>query len=180
MRNWNVLVTVLPTRGGTHALLGALSSLGEFHGTSFKDVCVGRVEDQEKFFGALLDAMHSGKRWFRHVGRVVPIAHTFQFTVESLVEQLTEAVTQLAREIRGGTCFVRLERRGLHGEVHTTDLEHAVADHLFSLVQAQGGSLRTSFHDPDYIFVAETLGNECGVGLITRDLRARFPFIRVR
>jgi len=180
MRNWNVLITVLPARGGTRALLGALSPLGEFHGTSFKDVCVGLVDDRETFFSALLDAMQSGKRWFRHVGRVVPIAHTFQFTVESLPGQFKEAVTQLARDMRGGTCFVRLERRGLHGEVHSTDIEHAVADHLFSLVQARGGSLRTDFHDPDYIVVAETLGTECGVGLITRELRARFPFIRVR
>jgi tRNA(Ser,Leu) C12 N-acetylase TAN1 len=75
---------------------------------------------------------------------------------------------------------VRLERRGHAGEIATPEVERAVADHLFTLAAARGLQLRTDFTDPDYIVVAETLGDECGVALITRAMRTRYPFVHTR
>jgi len=41
-------------------------------------------------------------------------------------------------------------------------------------------ALRTDFDDPDYLVVAETLGEEGGVGLVTREQRSRYPFVEAR
>jgi len=32
---------------------------------------------------------------------------------------------------------------------------------------------------PDVIVAVELIGDECGVGLITRPMRERFPFVKV-
>ena len=55
-----------------------------------------------------------------------------------------------------------------------------VADRLFAIAAQQGKALRTDFDDPDYLVVAETLGEEGGVGLVTREQRSRYPFVEAR
>jgi hypothetical protein len=41
-------------------------------------------------------------------------------------------------------------------------------------------ALHTSFSDPDTVLVAETVGEECGVALLQRALRERYPFVAAR
>ena len=73
---------------------------------------------------------------------------------------------------------VRLERRGLIGQVISPEVERSVADHLFALAEKEGREVMASFKDADYIVAAETLGHECGVMLLTRDLRQRYSFVK--
>jgi tRNA(Ser,Leu) C12 N-acetylase TAN1 len=35
------------------------------------------------------------------------------------------------------------------------------------------------FHDPDIIIAIEIVGDECGIGFITKSLRERYPFVKV-
>ena len=65
-------------------------------------------------------------------------------------------------------------------EIHSADIEVALADYLVELAAARGCTLRTSFRDPDFIVAIETLESQAGVALITRDLRRRYPFVKVR
>jgi len=179
-RRWNVVLTVQPAPRAVHELLDALHTFGEFHITPFHYVCSGWVKDIPTFLDALLEAQQAGRHWTKHLARVVPVARTFEFAPDSLEAKLEAAVAEIAADVEGGTCFVRVERRGLAEHVHAAELELAIADQLFSAVEARGKSLRTSFVDPDYIVAVETLETECGVTLITRDLRRRYPFVRVR
>lgn len=34
-------------------------------------------------------------------------------------------------------------------------------------------------HDPDIIIAVEIVGDECGVGFMTKALRQRYPFVKV-
>jgi tRNA(Ser,Leu) C12 N-acetylase TAN1 len=147
--------------------------------TPFRYVCTGWVKDIATFLDALLEAEQAGRAWTRHVARVVPVAYTFEFSPDSLQGKLEAAVEETTAKIAGGTCFVRVERRGLGDEINTPALEQAIADHLFAAVEARGGALRTSFEDPDYVVAVETVDSDCGVALITREMRQRYPFIRV-
>jgi len=180
MKDWNMLVTVLRGPGREHHVLRELNLLGEFHGTEFRDVCTGRVEDAAAFLETLLRAVEAGAAWTRDLARAIPMARTFRFTPETLIDELQQAVAPLLERMHSGSFYVRVERRGLEGEVVSPEVERAVADHLFALAQAQGKALRTSFDDPDYIVVAETLGHECGVALLTREQRRRYPFVQAR
>lgn len=137
------------------------------------------MKDVVTFLDALLEAEQAGRRWTRHIARVVPVAFTFDFSPESLRGKLETAVDEAAAKIAGGTCFVRVERRGLGEEIDTSALEQAVADHLFAAVEARGGALHTSFEDPDYIVAVETINTDCGIALITCEMRQRYPFMRV-
>lgn len=179
-RRWNMVLTLRPAPGAVHELLDALHTFGEFRITPFHYVCVGWVKDPMTFLDALLEAQQAGRHWTKHLARVVPLACTFEFVPESLKGKLQSAVASVAEEIDSGTCFVRVERRGLAEQLNTAELEVMVADQLFAAAEARGKTLRTAFKDPDYIVAVETLDTECGVALITRDLRQRYPFVRVR
>lgn len=180
MKNWNVIVTILPGPGRERHLLRELRLLGDFYPSQFKDVCLGQVEDVHAFMEAIRQAAEENAPWVEDLGRVIPVEHTFHFMPETLAEQLKEAVSPFIQRIAGGTFFVRLERRGLLGQVMSPEVERSVADHLFALAEREGRQLRTSFEDADYIVAAETVGNECGVALLTRELRQRYPFVQTR
>jgi len=40
--------------------------------------------------------------------------------------------------------------------------------------------MTTEFADPDFVIAAETLGEECGIALLPRALRERYPFVQLR
>lgn len=176
--NWNIIVTSLPGSGSEYRLLHELRAMGKFHTTEFRDVCMGYVEDVTNFLEAIRLAEAEGSAWVKDLGRVIPVEKTFHFTPESLVEQLKEAVTPYVGRISGGTFYVRLERRGLIGQVISPEVERSVAEHLFALAEKEGHEVIASFKDADYIVAAETLGHECGVTLLTRDLRQRYHFVK--
>lgn len=178
--NWNIIVTSLPGSECEHRLLHELKAMGRFHMTEFKDVCTGYVEDVTNFLEEIRQAGEEGAPWVKDLGRVIPAEQTFHFIPETLVEQLKEAVTPYVSRISGGTFHVRLERRGLIGQVISPVVERSVADHLIALAEKEGLQLMTSFENADYIVAAETVGHECGVALLARDLRQRYPFVKTR
>jgi tRNA(Ser,Leu) C12 N-acetylase TAN1 len=51
---------------------------------------------------------------------------------------------------------------------------------LLDELERRGIEAHISFEDPDKFIIVETAGNRAGVGLITRDMRERYPFIRVK
>lgn len=114
------------------------------------------------------------------IARVILVQRTFTFTPESLADKIKDAVAPFVDLMRSGTFYVRFERRGLAGRNPTQEIERAVADHLFTLAQAHGTHLETDFEDSDRVVAAETIGDQCGVGLITRELSSRYPFVQVR
>jgi tRNA(Ser,Leu) C12 N-acetylase TAN1 len=179
--NWNIIVTSLPGSGCEYRLLHELRSMGKFHTTEFKDVCMGYVEDVTNFLEAIRQAEAEGSPWVKDLGRVIPVEKTFHFTPETLVEQLKAAVTPYVSRISGGTFHVRLERRGLIGQVISPEVERSFAEHFFSLSEKEGKEgheMMASFKDANHIVAAETVGHECGVTLLTRDLRQRYSFVK--
>lgn len=47
-------------------------------------------------------------------------------------------------------------------------------------LEKAGKKAKVDFDDPDFIIIAETLGNWAGVGLISREMKERCHYIRVR
>ena len=178
--DWNIVITVQPGSGHEHQLLGALARFGRFRPTAFHGVCMGKVDNIDAFLEALHLASEAGKSWFTHLGRAIPVEATFFFAPETLAERFKGAAAPLVDRMASGSFHVRLERRGLEGKIPSPAIEREVAEHLFDIAAGQKKVLRTDFQDPDYIVIAETLGEECGVGLLTRELRTRYPFVQPR
>lgn len=183
--NWNVLIT-LKTREKRsrrawemRAMARHLNHFGDFQWTKFMGVLVGRVQDHEAFFKQLTLWEEDQPGSLEPLARVVPIDYTFEFTVESFSGQLKEIVLPYAETINSGSFYVRLERRGHSGEIHSPTIERTM-DHLLQQQCAEKAwNPHIDFNDPDVVIVVETVENLCGVGSIDRALRLQYPFIRV-
>ncbi len=178
LHEWNLIVTVTPGPHHVHTVRSALGQLGHFWLTSFRDVLIGRSDDTDALLQSIGDARAKDKSWSHMIGRVIPVQNVFVFTADDLTDRLKEAVTPLVEQLQSGRFFFRLERRGMAGQIPSQDVEQAVAAHIVALARARGIELTTDFEHPDFIIAAETLGTECGVCLLTRELMAQFPFVR--
>lgn len=174
---WNVLATA-KEREQRH-LAKLLRRFGDFRWTQFLGVLVGQVADHEAFFAQLVRHEEDEPGFLRPLARLVPIERTFAFTAETLPSVLKEAVLGYAERIGSGSFYVRIERRGLAGAIHSQQLEQDLDRVLCDALRAGGAAPSVAFKDPDFIIAVETIGKEGGIGLLPRSLRARYPFVRV-
>lgn len=185
IEGWNVLVTLRSrekrsqrTRE-TRAMARHLRQFGDFEWTQFLGVLVGRVQDHEAFYRQLVLWEEDEPAFLEPLARVVPIDHFFEFTIDTFSDQLKEILLPYAETIDSGSFYVRLERRGHAGEIHSPTVEQAMDHFLIQACEVKGDKPTVNFKDPDLIIIAETLDDVCGVGSIPKTLRSRYPFIRV-
>lgn len=174
---WNVLATAKDRE--QHRLAKRLRRFGDFHWTAFRGLLAGRVEDHEAFFAQLMRCEEAQPGFLDPVARIIPVTRTFVFRPETLVSQLEEAIRPWAADIDGHAFHVRCERRGHAGLLHGHEVERALHDGLQDWLRAQGHQPHVDFTDPVYVIAVELVGDVCGIGLITKNWRARFPFIRI-
>lgn len=175
--SWNVVVTAKDHEQRHLARL--VKRLGDFRWTPFLGLLVGRVEDHEAFCEQLCRSEEQRPGFLRPLARLIPIDRMFTFQVEHLPDQLARAVLAYADRIDSGSFYVRIERRGHAGDIHSQLLEQKLGRTLLTHLREQGAAPLIDFKDPDVIVAVELIGDECGVGLITRTMRKRFPFVKV-
>jgi tRNA(Ser,Leu) C12 N-acetylase TAN1 len=175
---WNVLATSL--EGRRDALLIALRRLGRFRPGGYRNVVVGLVEDTALFLGALRDALATDPLLPTALAKVVPIETTLRFDPGDAVSAFATAAEPLLDRLAGGSFFVRLERRGLKGRLHSPTIERELGDRVWRALEARGHTPRVDFRDPDAVLVVETLGDQAGLTVLSRSLRAAYPFVKIR
>lgn len=175
---WNVLATAL--EGRRDALLIALRRLGRFRRGGYRNVVVGQVDDVPVFLAEVRDALASDPLLPTALAKVVPVEIVVRIAAETAVDTLAAAAEPLVERLAGGSFFVRLERRGLKGRLHTPTVERAVGDRVWKALEARGHVPRVDFGDPDAVLVIETVGEEAGLAVLSRALRTEFPFVRIR
>jgi hypothetical protein len=143
-------------------------------------VLIGRVEDVPQFLEAVRQAGAQGMKWVEDLARILPVEQLFHFTPETFEAQLKAAVAPFVERMAGGTFYVRLERRGFKGRIISPEVERALDAYLINLAAEHGKTLQVSFADADYVVAAETVSTMCGVALLTRELRTRYPFVKIR
>jgi len=176
--SFDILATSL--EGRRDALLVALRRLGRFRPGGYRNVVVGSVDDRAAFLDRVAEALARDPLLPTALARLLPIDHTLRFTLETALDDLAAAAGPLVDRLDGDAFFVRLERRGLKGRLHTPTLERDLADRVWRMLEARGRTPRVDFRDPDGVLVVETLGDQAGIVLLPRALRARYPFVRVR
>ena len=175
--SWNVVVTAKDHE--QRHLAGLVKRLGDFWWTPFLGLLVGRVEDHEAFCEQLRRGEEERPGLLRPLARLIPIDRTFTFRVDQLSARLDRAVLAYADRIDSGSFYVRIERRGHAGDIRSQLLEQQLGRTLLAHLREQGATPRIDFKDPDVILTVELIEDECGVGLITRTMRERFPFVKV-
>jgi len=177
MMGWNVLATAKEDQ--QRHLARKLKRLGDFRWSPFLGVLMGRVEDHQAFFDQLGRSEEIEPGFLLPLARVVPLDKTLTIDVASLVPMLKAEVLGYADRIGSGAFYVRVERRGHKGEIHSQQLEQELAHALVELLTQKGHTPRVDFQNPDVIIAIEIVGDECGIGIITKSLRERYPFVKV-
>src|SRR6185295_10932471 len=178
MADWNVLATSL--EGRRDALLLGLRKLGRFRPGGYRNVVIGMVEDRDEFLVRVRDALAADALLSTALAKVVPLEITTLIDADTAVDTLATAAEPFLDRLAGGSFFVRLERRGLKGRLHSPTVEREVGDRVWRALAARGHTPRVDFADPDAVLVIETIGDRAGLALITRELRREYPIVNIR
>ena len=156
-------------------LLEQLRALGDFYQTSFRDVIRGNVENLEAFLCEL------EKRSIFALSRILPIEKSFTFSARNVAEEFCEAVKPLLEKIQKGESFcVRVERRGLKGAFSSQEVAKEVGTFISkALEERDGRKPKVNLGDPDMAVVFETLGTWCGVGIISKEMRQKYFYLKL-
>jgi tRNA(Ser,Leu) C12 N-acetylase TAN1 len=174
VEDWNVLV--IGERDSERELLEELDEDGEFERSGFRDVVIGSVEDIVEF---LEDAE---QKKYPHVNRVIPIDDAFYVSPENLVEILKKRVERYIDELELGETFgFRIERRGMKEDISSQMVEREVGGYFFDLLEkVHGRKPKVDLKNPDKLIAVEIVGNRCGIGFITREMREKYSVIKIR
>jgi tRNA(Ser,Leu) C12 N-acetylase TAN1 len=178
MDPWNLLAT--SQRFRENKLIRQLAPFGKFRHTGYRDVVVGRVEDKSVF---LQNIQHEFEKFpfnLSALSKVIPVDRTFEFTVEDFLDKAREAVRPYIERIADSKFHTRIERRGHKGELDSHKLEQAVGEYLYMELEKLGSHPSIDFKDPDMIVVIETVGNHAGVSLVTKEMKEKCQFVRIR
>ncbi len=178
MKDWNVVLT--SQMGQDHRLMQEVSRYGEFQFTGFRAVIIGKVADTQEFLETLKRAWESQPFLPNILSTAVPVRVVFPFTLENLMDRLQQEALAFLPEIDGKPFYVRVKRRGHKGEVSSLEVEQALDRFLLNELAARGQQGRIDFHEPEAILLVELLHNQAGLALITREMKERYPFIKVK
>jgi tRNA(Ser,Leu) C12 N-acetylase TAN1 len=177
MWEFNLVVT-LDADGEFGRLLHDLEAQGDFHPTSFFGVILGRVPDPEGFLHSVRQARREGVA-FSDLGRIVPVDRVFTFTPDDFLDRVCRALGSYLPRLAGRHFYVRLERRGLKGEIVSPEAERSLDDHILEELGRQGSEAEIDFEGAEAVVAVETIGDRCGIGLLTRQQMDRYDFVRV-
>jgi tRNA(Ser,Leu) C12 N-acetylase TAN1 len=176
--DWNVLVTAY--RRESWKARAQLAKYGTFWKTEFRDVFVGRIADIPAALDSLMRDLEGPPRVIPSFSRIIPVEHVFEFEPPQLLDKLKEIVAGYVQRVATGESFdIRLERRGLKHQIDSMAIMTALREHFSELLKAANKEPRLEFKEPDKLITVQTLGKICGVGLLTKEMRARWPFVRV-
>ncbi len=174
MKPWNLLVTSL--WGHERNVFRKLKQTGQFKRSDFRAVYIGLTEDMEAFLNGIL----ANTPLVEKIGKVVPVEHTFQFRREDFEPKVAEALLRYLPRLENARFHVRMERRGFKGWINSLEIEQKMDRLLKERLLEKEKECGIDFKDPDCILVIETVADWCGVGLISREMKQKYPFINVR
>ncbi len=168
-------VLVTAHRGCERGLLEELKDLGSFQGTAFKDVLMGEVDDLNRFLE------ETDKRALFSLSRIAPIEKSFRFSPKNAVEVFKAEVKPFVDRIgRGETFCVKVNRRGMKGIISSQQMAKEVGSFIWTLLKERDGvEPKVDLKDPNKAIVFETLGNWCGISLISKEMRKRYFYVRL-
>ena len=178
MKEWNILATAFWGRGKD--ALRLLTQYGEFRGSGFKDVLQGHVEDVNLFLEKLESMRRENPDRMNSLSQILPLEQTFNFNLPDFMEKLKGTVLPYMEKVEGKKFYVRVKRRGHKGEMSSFEIEKEISSFIFERLEQAGKCAQVSFSDPDIIIVVETIANRAAIALITREMKEKYPLIKVK
>lgn len=177
LRGWNVVATALEGQRGL--LIGALRRLGRFGGGGYRNIVVGVVEDRAAFLAQVAESLTADRALAASLARIVPVDVVVRLDPDDPAPGLLEAAAPFLDALAEGAFYVRVERRGFRGRIDSTALERDLGTRLWNALEARGATPSVAFRDPANVLAVQTLGDQAGLGLLSRATRTAYPFVRV-
>lgn len=178
MQDWNVVISV--HQGGFVRACELLEQLGPVSRTDYFNVLVMKVRDVEGLMETLSRWISEDSRILAVLARVIPLTQRFHFqTIEEFGAKAREAVLTWVSDLAGKGFHVRMHRRGLKGRLSSHREERFLSEVLLGALEKDGTPGRIVFEDPDAIVAVETVGNETGMSLWSREALKRYPFLKL-
>jgi tRNA(Ser,Leu) C12 N-acetylase TAN1 len=178
MEKWNVLATA--RRRQERYVLRLLNNHGEFRGSGYRDVILGCVADVPAFLEALESIRREAPGRLRSLGQIVPLERNFQFDVADFREKAKEAVLPYIDQLENSRFFVRVVRRGHKGEISGMETEKELDGFILESLEDKGKRATVNIEEFEKMIIIETVENRAGVGVITRETKERYPFVKVK
>jgi len=178
METWNVVITV--HEGYYNLVRELLKPLGAVHKTDYFNVLVMTVDDMQQALEAIRAMLGEKPELHGAIARFVPAAQTFFFTSAAEFEKKAqEAVLSLTRELEGKKFHIRMKRRGFKKRISSLEEETFLDRVLLEALEKRGAPGTISFTDPDAVIAIETVGQQAGMTLFTREELIMYPFLHV-
>lgn len=178
MRDWNVLITVHEKAYGW--VRNVLSEFGSIERTEFFNVLILQCHDVGELLGRLNEKIAAEPGTLNFLARLIPVTETFGFqTQEEFQRKAREKALGFVEKLRGKSFHVRMHRRGFKGKISTVEEEKMLDEVLLKALEDLGMPGRLNFEDPDAIVAVETLGQQAGLSLWTRDDLKKYPFLKL-
>ncbi|HXW68155.1 MAG TPA: THUMP domain-containing protein [Dissulfurispiraceae bacterium] len=178
MEQWNILATA--QRRQERFLLHRLNKFGDFRHSGCRDVILGNVADVLVFLDALESIRQVNSRKLRSLGQIVPIEKNFHFDVTNFREKAKEAVSPYTDQLENSKFFVRVVRRGHKGEISGMEMEKELDSFILESLERKGKHATVNIEEFEKMIVVETVENLVGIGLITREMKDKYPFIKIK
>ncbi len=178
MEKWNVLATA-QKRQERH-VLRLLNRYGEFKGSGYRDVILGYVADMPAFLETLESIRRENPGRLRSLGQIVPLERNFQFDVADFVDKAKEAVSPYIDQLGDSRFFVRVVRRGHKGEISGMDTEKELDGCILKSLENKGKRATINIEEFEKMIILETVENRAGVGLITKEMKEKYPLVKVK
>ena len=178
MEKWNILATA--RKGEERYVIRILNNYGEFRGSGYRDVILGYVADVPAFLEVLESIRRESPGKLRSLGQIVPLERNFQFDVADLVDKAKEAVSPYIDQLEKTRFFVRVVRRGHKGEISGMETEQELDGFILESLQHKGKRATVNIEEFEKMIVIETVENRAGVGLVTKEVKGKYPFVKVK
>jgi tRNA(Ser,Leu) C12 N-acetylase TAN1 len=177
LRLWNVVVSV--NNGGLREAVESLHRFGPVAKTEFFNVLVVQAENPQAMLDTLVEEQQSDPRRYAWINRVVPVKDGFLFQSPAEFDtKARERLLALLPKLAGKRFHVRVHRRGFKGRLAKRQEEQKLARFLLESLSAAGTNGHIDPDDPDAVVDIETVAQQAGVALWTRDQLQRYPFVR--
>ncbi len=178
MEKWNILATAQKRQ--ERYVLRLLNNYGEFRRSGYRDVILGYVADVPIFLEALESIRREAPGKLKSLGQIVPLERNFQFDVADFRDKAKEAVSPSIDQLENSRFFVRVVRRGHKGELSGMETEKELDGFILESLEKKGKPATVNIEEFEKMIIIETVENGAGVGLITKEMKEKYPLIKVK
>lgn len=177
MKCWNVVVCAYQ-EGFKHAL-SVLRELGPVERSPYHNVLLMTVDDPLAVLDRLEQRAKTEPVVYDVISRVAPAMRRFEFhSVEEFRDCARSIATEWLPRLAGRSFHVRIRRRGF-GQVLTCQTEERwLAEAILAALQAAGTPGTIRFDDSDAVLTIDTVDDQAGMALRTRDDLACYSLLR--